>query len=257
MTIDQIAIQFYTLRDHLKTPKDFAESCRKVAAIGYRAVQISGVDYRAIPPANIARICADHGLTICATHEDGNTILECPQQVIDTLGAMGANLTAYPYPAGFDLSSEESVATLISKLDAAGATLAAAGITLTYHNHHHEFQKLNGRIILELLYDSTSPGHLQGEPDTYWIQYGGGNPVAWCKRLAGRLPIIHLKDYRINAQATPEFCEVGQGNLDIPAIIAEAELAGCQWFTVEQDTCPGDPFDSIRASFDFLATLAN
>lgn len=255
MKIEQIAIQFFTLRDHLTTPADFAATCRKVADIGYRAVQISGVDYQAIPPAEIARICADHGLIICSTHEQGAKILDSPQQVIDTLGEMGTRLTAYPYPAGFNFSNEDSVASLITRLDTAGSTLAKAGITLAYHNHHHEFRKLNGRILLERIYDETSPGNLQGEPDTYWIQYGGGDPVAWCRRLTGRLPIIHLKDYRINSDAKPEFCEVGQGNLDMPAIITEAELAGCQWFAVEQDTCPGDPFDSIRTSFEYLATL--
>jgi hypothetical protein len=27
---------------------------------------------------------------------------------------------------------------------------------------------------------------------------------------------------------------------------------GCAWFIVEQDTCPGDPFDSLRQSFDYI-----
>lgn len=257
MKTDQIAIQLYTLRDYLKTPKDFADSCRKVAEIGYRAVQVSGVDYAVVPPAEIARICADHGLVICATHEQGQTILDSPQQVIDTLGTMGTTLTAYPFPAGIDFTSVESVAGLIAGLEASGTALAAAGMILAYHNHHHEFRRLGGQLILERIYNETSPASLQGEPDTYWVQYGGGDPVAWCKKLAGRLPIIHLKDYRVNNDNGIEFCEVGQGNLDMPRILEEAERSGCRWFCVEQDTCPGDPFDSIRASYEYLAGLAS
>ena len=46
--------------------------------------------------------------------------------------------------------------------------------------------------------------------------------------------------------------EIGSGNLDWPRLIPAAEKSGCQWFIVEQDTCPGDPFDSLKSSFDHL-----
>jgi sugar phosphate isomerase/epimerase len=249
----QIAIQLYTLRDHLKSVPEFAETCRKVADIGYRAVEVAGVDHALVPPAGIRRICADHGLTICATHQPGDDILNNTAAVIDVVGALGADLVVYPWPGDTDFSSEAMVAEFIAKLDAAGSAFAAAGMTLAYHNHQHEFRKPGGRLILERIYQET---RLMAEIDTYWVQYGGGDPVAWCRRLAGRLPIIHLKDYRVNADNSVGFCEVGHGNLDMPAIIAEAARSGCRWFCVEQDTCPGDPFDSIRLSFDYLAALA-
>lgn len=256
MRLDQIGIQYYTLRDHCKTREAFVETCRKVAAIGYQAVQISAVDRSVISEPEIAAICADHGLTICATHEAGADILERPAEVVERLQKLGCQITAYPYPAGIDFGDEASVATLIRKLDEAGKVLADAGQVLTYHNHHHEFRRLKGRLVLERIYAETERRHLQGEIDTYWVQYGGGDPVNWCRHLKGRLPIIHLKDYRINAEAKIEYAEVGSGNLNIPAIIGAAEGAGCEWFVVEQDTCPGDPFDSIAQSFEHLKTLA-
>jgi len=82
----------------------------------------------------------------------------------------------------------------ISRLDQAGAVLAAAGQTLCYHNHHQEFRHLGGRVLLDLIFEGTKAVNLQGEPDTYWIQFGGGDPVVWCEKLAGRLPLLHLKD---------------------------------------------------------------
>jgi sugar phosphate isomerase/epimerase len=51
-----------------------------------------------------------------------------------------------------------------------------------------------------------------------------------------------------------QFCEVGRGNLNWRRILAAAEKSGCQWFIVEQDTCPGDPFDSLKISYDYLRT---
>ena len=136
--------------------------------------------------------------------------------------------------------------TLIAKLDRAGEVLHRAGKTLAYHNHQHEFRKLDGRVILDLIYEKTDPRFLQGEVDTYWVQYGGGDPVATCKKLAGRLPIIHLKDYAVDADSRPTFAPIGAGNLNFAAITQAAEASGCEWFVVEQDTCAGSPFDSVR-----------
>ena len=252
----QIAIQFYTLRKQCATVEDFASTCRKVREIGYEAVQISGVDRQVIPEAQIAQICADHGLNICATHEDAKEILEAPLKVVERLLALGTKLTAYPYPSGIDFSSETAVAEFISKLNQSGQILAENGMVLAYHNHHHEFRQLGGRLILDRIYEDTEPTALQAELDTYWVQYGGGDSAASCRKLTGRLPMIHLKDFRINDESQIEFSEVGQGNLDMPAIIRAAEESGCRWFIVEQDTCPGDPFDSIRLSYDHLRGLA-
>jgi sugar phosphate isomerase/epimerase len=257
MRLNQIGIQYYTLRDFCKTREAFIETCEKVASIGYRAVQISAVDRSIIPEPDIAAICADHGLTICATHEGGADILEKTTEVVKRLKALNCTITAYPYPAGIDFGDEASVSALIKKLDNAGRILAEAGQVLAYHNHHHEFRRLDGRLVLERIYEETEMHHLQGEIDTYWVQYGGGDPIDWCRRLRGRLPIIHLKDYRINAEAKIEYAEVGSGNLNISAIIDAAEASGCEWFVVEQDTCAGDPFESIAQSFAYLKTLVN
>ena len=51
------------------------------------------------------------------------------------------------------------------------------------------------------------------------------------------------------------FSEIGNGVLDWKRILAAAEKAGTEWLIVEQDTCPGDPFDSIKISFDYLQAL--
>lgn len=250
MKTRQIAAQLYTLRNFLKTPADIATSLKKVRAIGYEAVQVSGMG--PIPEADLVAICRGEGLTICGTHEPGATILDQPEAVIERLQKLGCTLTAYPYPAGIEFGDAECVATLIRKLDAAGAKLREAGFTLTYHNHATEFYRANGRTILRQIYDETDPANVKSELDTYWVQYGGGNPVQWVQDMAGRIPWLHCKDYAVTADNKVVYAEVGNGNLDWPAILSAAEAGGCEWFIVEQDTCPGDPFDSLAASFEFL-----
>jgi len=63
-----------------------------------------------------------------------------------------------------------------------------------------------------------------------------------------------MKDFAITPDNKIAFAEIGQGNLDWPRIVAAAEASGCEWFIVEQDVCPGDPFDSLRQSFEYIRT---
>lgn len=246
----QIAAQLYTIRDHCTHAADFAASMKKIRAIGYTAVQISGVG--PIPEAELVAVCRGEGLTICATHEPGAKILDETAQVIDRLGALQCHLTAYPFPAGIDFKDGAVLETLTQKLDLAGEKLRRAGITLSYHNHAIEFVKFHGVPFLEYLYQNTRPENLSAEIDTFWIHYGGGDVVEWCRKLRGRLPLIHLKDYGYTTENKHTLCEIGAGTLPFDRILPQAEASGCTWFVVEQDTTPGDPFVSLRQSYDYL-----
>jgi sugar phosphate isomerase/epimerase len=248
MKLNQVALQLYTLRDFLKTPTDIASSLKRVREIGYQAVQLSGLG--PIPETDVVEICRDNRLNICATHENSDLILNEPAKVVERLKKFDCRLTAYPYPAGIRFDTLDLVKDFCRRLNAAGKVLHEAGQVLCYHNHHIEFRRVAGKTILEHIYAEAN--FVQGEPDTYWIQNGGGDPVEWCSRLKGRLPIIHLKDYAVTADNKVTFTEIGNGNLNWKRIIAAADNAGCQWFAVEQDTCPGDPFDSARQSFEYI-----
>jgi sugar phosphate isomerase/epimerase len=248
MKLSQVAAQLYTCRDSLQTPSGIATTLARLRKIGYTAVQASGLG--PISYDSLARILADTGMICCTTHEPADEILDSPARVIERLKTLGCNITAYPFPRGIDLSSPEAVEKWIAKLQRAAEMFAQAGLLLCYHNHNHEFRKLRGRVILDLIYEGAPA--LQAELDTYWIHYGGGDVLAWCRKLTGRFPIIHLKDYQTTPEYKPLWCEIGEGVLDFKSIIPTAEQAGCQWFIVEQDTCPGDPVDSLAASYHYI-----
>jgi len=250
MKISQVGAQLYTLRDHLKTPADIAKTLKKVRQIGYQAVQVSGMG--PIAETELRSMLDGEGLVCAATHESGDSILNTPCKVVERLGKLGCKYTAYPYPAGVDMTTTKSILDFAARLNAAGKVLHDASMVLTYHNHSIEFQRVDGKLIIDLIYDNTDPRYVQGEIDTYWVQHGGCNPAAWCKKLAGRLPLLHMKDYVITNGNVPTFAEVGYGNLDWKEIVDAAGKSGCQWYLVEQDTCPACPFDSLKKSFDYI-----
>lgn len=253
MKNEQIAIQLYTLRDFTATPADFAATIHRVREIGYHAVELAGT--AGLAPAEAAKCVRDAGLKICSSHESPEMVLETPQQVVDRLGEFGITHAVYGWPAGIDFANAAHVEKLISGLDAAGAVLRRAGMTLCYHNHAHEFFQRDGRTVLDEIFARTSPENLQAELDIHWVQAGGGDPAEACRNLAGRVPLLHVKDFTVSAQGERQFAEVGCGNLNIPQILINAETAGCEWFIVEQDTCPRDPFACITGSLDYLRSL--
>ena len=255
MKVSQIAAQLYSVRDFIKTPADIAVSLKKIREIGFEAVQVSGMG--PIEESELNRILEGEGLVCCATHEDGNKILNETGLIIERLQKLNCRYTAYPWPAGIDFSKLENVTALAAKLDAAGKKMRKAGQVLTYHNHAMELTSLDGKTALEWIYELSNKQNLQGEIDTFWIQNGGSDPVAWCKKLKRRLPLLHLKDYTV-IDNKPSFAPVGHGNLNIPAIVAAAEKSGCEWFIAEQDDSYGkDPFANLALSFAFLKDLAD
>ena len=48
------------------------------------------------------------------------------------------------------------------------------------------------------------------------------------------------------------FAEVGEGNLNWPAILAATEESQVSWIVVEQDVCQRDPFESLQISYHNL-----
>jgi sugar phosphate isomerase/epimerase len=48
------------------------------------------------------------------------------------------------------------------------------------------------------------------------------------------------------------FAEVGYGSIDFKRIFKNSKKAGLQYFFVEQDKCPGSPFDSITKSITYI-----
>lgn len=249
MKIEQLGLQCFTIRDHCKTEEDFAASMKKVADIGYQAVQVSAVG--PIPPERIKEICDANGLTIINTHERNIQIIDNPQEVIERLKILGCVHTAYPNP---HVDKDEAGFTgLAADLQKVSKVYKDAGITLSYHNHALEFQQMGARNGMEILFDEAPD--LAFELDTFWVQKGGGSVEGWCRKCTGRLPAIHIKDYTIFGNDDVKMAAIGDGNLDWPAVIEAAEQSGCEWFIFEQDRdwAEDDPFVAAKRTFDYVS----
>ena len=251
MTQTQLAAQMYTLREFSKDAVQLAKTLAKVKAIGYDAVQISGVC--AIEYADLKKLLDDNGLYCCATHISFEKMRDETAKVIEEHQLIGCKYPAigglpgtYRNADGFPRFAKEATEV--------GKKLAAGGCYFGYHNHSFELEKFGKRTGLQILYEDSCPEFFKAEIDTYWIQHGGGDPAQWIADLAGRIPLVHLKDMTVR-NGQPIMAEVGEGNLNWPKIIDTCKKSGVEWYIVEQDTCERDPFDSLKISLENLKAM--
>ncbi|MGQ9553490.1 MAG: sugar phosphate isomerase/epimerase family protein [Anaerolineae bacterium] len=248
-----IAAQLYTVRDFTKTAQELAAALRKVHQMGYQAVE--GAGSVAISPAEYKAMLEKEGLVLCGTHTAFERLVSDLPAVIDEHKLWKCNNVGIPsMPGRYRELGEEGFRRFAKEASEIGRKLHDAGLTLYYHNHSFEFQRFGKRTALDVIYEESDPRYLQAQVDTYWVQHGGGDPAAWCAKVKGRMTLVHLKDMVI-ANGAQAMAEVGEGNLNWPAILQACREGGVRWYVIEQDICQRDPFESLTISYNNLKAM--
>ena len=248
-----VGAQLYTVRDFTKTLPDIEQTLRKVAAIGYKTVQVSG--FGPVDAGEVGKLIEASGLEVAATHVGWQQFLDDLDGLIEQHRGWSCSHPAIGGLPG-EYAGEDGVKRFIDELTPVAEKLAAVGMDFSYHNHNHELVRCGERTWLQALYEDADPDVLKAEIDTYWIQAGGGDPAAWVERCAGREPLLHVKDMCIAPEREQRFAEIGEGNLNWPAILGAAERGGVEYLLVEQDDCYGrDPFESLAISYRNLKAM--
>lgn len=265
-----IAIQIYSVRD--AAAADFRGTLEKIKAMGYDGVEFAGLyGYSA---KEVKAMCEEIGLVPVSAHVPYYDMVADPKGVLSAYAEIGCKYVAIPYLTPECRPGTDGFAEVVKNAAMLGEVAKELGMYLLYHNHDFEFDKIDGKYALEVLYDTVSAHLLGTELDTCWVRVGGEEPSAYVRKFAGRAPVVHLKDYaggksanmyeligiesEKKADDTPfEFRPVGFGVQNIPAIVAAAEFAGAQWLVVEQDqpSMGLDPLSCAQRSIDYLRSL--
>ncbi|MBO1005324.1 sugar phosphate isomerase/epimerase family protein [Pseudogracilibacillus auburnensis] len=248
MTTIPVAVQMFTLRE--ESEKDFAGTLKKVAELGFDGVEFAG--YGGLDVKEVRALLDEYGLKAAASHVGLDQLQNNLDQVIEEQKILGSEYVVCPYLLE-DQRNEESYKALIPFLEEAGEKCRQEGLTLCYHNHDFELEKLSdGRFALQAIFEDTTPENVQAEFDVYWLTKAGENPVEWIERYKDRTPLIHLKDMTTDEEQF--FAELGTGGVNIEAVMEAGKEIGAKWFVVEQDATRKTPFESIEISINYLKT---
>ena len=248
-----LAAQMHTLREFTRTAADIAATLKKVKALGYDAIQVSG--FGPIERGALKAIIDGEGLTICSMHTGFDRLRGETRTVIDEYHVWDCRYVAVgTIPQAYREAGGEGYKKFAEEASEVARELAADGLIFSYHNHSFEFERFDGRTGLDILFEESDPDVFQFEIDTYWVQHGGADPAAWIRKAKGRADLIHVKDMAMRDREQL-FAEVGEGNLNWPAILDACREAGARWYLVEQDRCERDPFESLGISLKNLKAM--
>ena len=260
-----IGLQLYTVRDAMD--KDPAGTLAKVAKVGFNSVEAATYTgselFYGMDGASFAKVLKDNGLSLISSHyrlgedlDNGKpmkgTILNDWNKAVDDAAALGLKYMICAWLSPTERGYLDHYKKIAEDLNTAGETCKKAGIQLCYHNHDFEFIKQDGKYPYEMLLINSDPDLVKMEMDMYWMTKAKQDPITLFNQYPGRFPLWHLKDMDNTPQQM--FTEVGNGIIDFKAIFKHANKAGLKYFFVEQDICPGDPFDSITKSYNYIKT---
>lgn len=244
-----IGLQMYTLRN--ETAEDFLGTLEKVAALGYEGVEFAG--YGGLAAEELKAKLDELGLKTIGAHVGLAAIRSDLQKEIDYLKTLGAKYMMVPHIAAEERQSAEDWKRLFAYLQEVGQEAVKQGLIFGYHNHAFEFElDVDGQFAFDAMYTATTPEAVQVEMDVCWVQYAGQDPLAYIPKYAGRLPLLHLKDFSKNEDGSMNTLELSQGVVDLKGVIAASSEAGVEWLIVEQDRCQNPPLESVASSLNWL-----
>ena len=257
-TLSVVGVQLYTVRTVL--PQDPLKVLRALEQIGYREAELNMDNLDRVFPA-----LKQTSLKPISLHLDSTLFVSGQAKIPAALDAAKTREVEYvvcPYVAPADRGGADMMKKLGETLSKAGEMSQKLGMRLCYHNHAFDFAPSGNGTLLDVLLQAADPKLVSLELDIMWAQVAGLEPVAVLKKYGNRVALLHLKNVAEGTEkrydeTVPKaaFREVGNGVIDIPAVLSAAAQAGVKHYFVEQDQVPADPVDSLRQSYQYLAKL--
>ncbi|HXJ07754.1 MAG TPA: sugar phosphate isomerase/epimerase [Candidatus Acidoferrum sp.] len=263
--IKRVGLQLYTVRSEM--PKDFEGTIAKVAETGYKEVEFAG--YFKHSPKDVRAVVDKNGLTAPSAHIAYDVVEKEWPETLEAAHVVGHKYIVCPWIDEKQRTADgwKRAAELFNK---AGEASEKAGIQFCYHNHSFEFspvEGLGGKLAYDYLLAETNPKFVKMEMDLCWISVAGKDPVSYFDKHPGRFPLVHVKDYVNDPNATSSYAgatgsvvfkgrlaDVGKGTIDWKRIFEHSEKAGIKHYFVENDDAK-EPFEDIKTSYDYLAAL--
>ncbi len=245
MNQPRIALQLYTVR----SAGGLAQRLVVARESGYAWVETEAL--HGLDPVAFVAALRESGLGLASMHVEMSDLATRLPDVLAALRGLGCRQLVMPW-----LDEGERPAHLAgwralgAELQAHAQALSGEGVSLAYHNHAFEFERLaDGRTVLETVFDAAPA--LRWQPDVAWVARAGEDPAAWLDRYAERLQSVHVKDLDDDGDPAEQgWATLGEGRLPwaqwLPGLAARV-----QTFIVEHDH-PREPARTAREGLAYL-----
>ena len=248
-----IGLQLYSLRDLVKE-EGIQKVLETASKMGYKNLETASYDNGKIyglAPAEFKKMVNDLGMKCTSAHlgqaftkEKEAEVMSWWDQAIDAHNELGVKYMVQPWMPVTDQTTLDDLKMYCDYFNEIGKRCQQNGMKFGYHNHAHEFQKVEDKaVMLDYMIENTNPEYVFFQMDVYWIVRGQHSPVDYFNKYPGRFTMLHIKDHR----------ELGQsGMVGFDAIFNNAKTAGVENIVaeIEDYSCP--VMESVKKSIDYL-----
>lgn len=270
-------MQLWTVREELKT--DLEGTLRKVAAIGYREVELFETPAK---PREFREKVEEAGLKCVSGHFDLHELkdpatLEAARELglaymvlvfpqLRSLGSRSVNAMRFEELVPlYEKISQDDYKYNAEQLNEVGANLKRYGMRAGYHNHAIDFKQFGDTWGFDTLIRNTDPKLVCFEMDCGHVLHAGHDPVHYLHTYPTRIELLHVKDLvrgfhvstTLDTENKDTDAEIGAGCLDWEKIFAAAKRGGHlkHYFVEHEGKMAHPPLESLRISYDYLQKL--
>ena len=237
-----IGLQLYSLRNQF--PKDVPGTMKKIHDLGIDDVEAAG--FYGLSAEDFKKDLDAAGLHASGMHAQWPELMLNLDKVIKDAKTLGVEYVTLPWIPHVGRFSEKNGHEAGMKFNEWGRKLKEAGLKFTYHPHGYEFtpDKNGGGTVFDELAKETDPNYVNFELDIFWAYHGGADPVQLMQKYPTRFVLMHVKDMRksvkvpqsTGSENVENDVAMGTGQLNLPAILAEAEKIGIKHYYIEDES---------------------
>jgi sugar phosphate isomerase/epimerase len=247
-----VGFQVWTIKDQLIN--DFAGTLKMMAALGYKTVEMCsppGYESSGFGPLmsmkakEMRTIVEDAGLHLESTHYGMDELMNNLDERISFAQESGQKqmiVSSFGLPEHATMSDWMKAA---DKLNQMSEKMKKAGIQAGYHNHHMEFEKLDGQLIYDALLKQLDPNYVKMQFQVAVVSVGY-KAVDYFNKFPGRFISAHLADW---SPSENKNVAIGKGIVDWKEFFASANTGGLKNIFVEMDP------DTFKDSVVYLNNL--
>jgi len=244
--------QTWTLREQLG--EDLPGTLQMMAQKGYRQVEFcSPLGYKGTPfekfndmsGTELRAIIEDAGLECPSSHYNMGELREHLQNRIDWSHEMGiTQMIASSFWLPEDATLDDYRRSC-DELNEIGRKTGEAGIQAGFHNHHMEFEKIDGTLIYDVLMEELDPELVKMQFQVAVVNVGY-QAADYFRKYPGRFISAHLADW---SDEKEEQVPIGDGIVDWEDFFEAAKTGGVKNYFVEMAP------DTFTESAEFLNTI--
>jgi sugar phosphate isomerase/epimerase len=246
-----LGIQVSALHSDLN--KDFSGTLARVAALGYKEIELvwwfGNFDRT---PKQLREALDAAGLSAPSGHISAGALWVGWERRLEQAHTLGHE---YLFCTDFNADTQTSLddwREWADRFNRAGEAARKAGIWLGLHNEDTGFRPIDGQVPYDVFLTRTDSSVTRHQMDAGNLALAGGDPIDYVRRYGSRYWSFHLKD----SPATPNGSNVpGEGKTNLKALLSLIPDREQKHFVVEFDAESGAALNAAAKSYRYLRSL--